>query len=147
KYLTLLFLCAACASVPRDTSFVITPPSAADDPQAVAMLKDGELTSDKAVAVAMLHNPRLQVTLAELGVARADLMKGRTISNPVFEAESRLPADPFHAYEFRLAQSLVELIQLPRRRAIGRAAFDAAQLRVASEVLRFGGDVRIAYVN
>jgi cobalt-zinc-cadmium efflux system outer membrane protein len=34
---------------------------------------------------------------------------------------------------------------LPRRRAIGRAAFDAAQLRVTSEVLRFGGDVRSAY--
>jgi cobalt-zinc-cadmium efflux system outer membrane protein len=44
-----------------------------------------------------------------------------------------------------LAQSLIDLIQLPRRRALGRAAFDAAQMRVSSEVLRFAGDVRSAY--
>lgn len=104
-----------------------------------------ELTADEAVAIAMVNSPRLQVTLAELGIARADLIEASTISNPVFEFEIRYPGEPFRPYELRLAQSLIELIQLPRRRALGRAAFDAAQMRISSEVLRFAADVRAAY--
>lgn len=106
---------------------------------------EGELTADRAVAAAVVNNPRLQVILAELGIARGDLIAASTISNPLFEAELRFPGDPFHPYEFRLAQSLVDLIQLPRRRAIGRAEFDAAKLRVTGEVLRFSAGVRADY--
>ena len=151
---------ASCASVPRDAGVDDvqqalnqrggpavewrTQPATADDERIAAMLQD-ELTPDEAVAIAMLNNPRLQVTLAELGIARADLIEASTIMNPVFEFEIRFPGEPYRPYELRLAQSLIELIQLPRRRALGRAAFDAAQMRVSSEVLRFAGDVRSAY--
>lgn len=166
KHITTTFLgvgalvLTSCVSVPRDagTSDVQqavtqrggpavewrTQPATADDERITAMLED-ELTPDEAVAIAMVNNPRLQVTLAELGIARADLIQASTITNPVFEFEIRLPGEPFRPYELRLAQSLIELIQLPRRRALGRAAFDAAQMRVSSEVLRFAGDVRSAY--
>lgn len=153
-------LLTSCVSVPRDagTSDVQqavaqrggpsvewnAQPSTADHQRVAAMLQD-ELTPDEAVAIAMLNSPRLQVTLAELGIARADLIEASTITNPVFEFEIRFPGEPYRPYELRLAQSLVELIQLPRRRALGRAAFDAAQMRVSSEVLRFAGDVRGAY--
>ena len=106
------------------------------DERVAAMLQD-ELTADEAVAIAMVNNPRLQVTLAELGIARADLIEASTIANPIFEFELRFPGEPYRPYELRLAQSLIDLIQLPRRRALGRAAFDAAQMRVSSEVLRF----------
>lgn len=148
---------SACASVPRDagTSDVQqavaartnqtvewkAEPSAADDPR-IRELLAGELTADKAVTVAMVNNPRLQATLAELGIARADLLQASIVRNPLFEAEIRFPRDPFRPFELRLAQTLVDLIQLPRRRAIGRAVFDAAKLRVTSEVLRFAADVR-----
>jgi cobalt-zinc-cadmium efflux system outer membrane protein len=153
-------LLASCVSVPRDagTNDVqqavarrggpalawSAQPSATDHERVAAMLQD-ELTADEAVAIAMLNSPRLQVALAELGIARADLIEASTIANPVFEFEIRFPAEPYRPFELRLAQSLIDLIQLPRRRALGRAAFDAAQMRVASEVLRFGGDVRGAY--
>ncbi|HYC92005.1 MAG TPA: TolC family protein [Thermoanaerobaculia bacterium] len=153
-------LLASCVSVPRDagTNDVqqaiaqrggpavawSTQPSTADHERVAAMLED-ELTADEAVAIAMLNSPRLQVTLAELGIARADLIEASTITNPVLEFEVRFPGEPYRPYELRLAQSLIELIQLPRRRALGRAAFDAAQMRVSAEVLRFGGDVRGAY--
>jgi cobalt-zinc-cadmium efflux system outer membrane protein len=153
-------LLTSCVSVPRDAGTnevqqAITrrgapavewnaPPATTDDERVKAMLHD-ELTADQAVAVAMLNNPRLQVTLAELGIARADLIEASTITNPVFEFEIRFPGEPYRPYELRLAQSLIELIQLPRRRALGRAAFDAAQMRVSSVVLRFAGDVRSAY--
>ena len=115
-----------------------------DDPRVAAMLRE-ELDADTAVAIAMINNPRLQVILAELGIARADLIEASTISNPILELETRSPGDPFKPYEITLAQSLVELIQLPRRRRLGRAVFEAEKLRVSSEVLGFASDVREAY--
>jgi cobalt-zinc-cadmium efflux system outer membrane protein len=155
--LAIVLSAAACASVPRDagmsdiretisdrTNQTVewrVEPSTADDPR-IRELFQGELTADKTVAVAIVNNPRLQATLAELGIARADLLQASIIRNPLFEAEIRFPRDPVRPFELRLAQTLVDLIQLPRRRAIGRAAFDAAKLRVTSEVLRFAADVR-----
>ena len=121
-----------------------TQPATADDERVAAMLKD-ELTPDEAVAIAMVNNPRLQVKLTELGIARADLIQASTITNPLFEFEIRFPGEPYRPYELRLAQTLIELIQLPRRRALGRVAFDAAQMRVSSNVLRFASDVRSDY--
>jgi cobalt-zinc-cadmium efflux system outer membrane protein len=153
----IVLFASACASVPRDAGMSDikqavsdrtgqtvewkVAPSTADAPRLSELLQ-GELTADKAVAVAMMNNPRLQATLAELGIARAELLQASVIRNPLFEAEIRLPSDPFRPYELRLAQTLVDLIQLPRRRALGRAAFDAAKLRVTSEVVRFAADVR-----
>ncbi|HEX2122443.1 MAG TPA: TolC family protein [Thermoanaerobaculia bacterium] len=163
KYLSTIFVGLAltsCVTVPRDAGTADVQqtiaqrggasvewraePAAADHARVAAMLQD-ELTADEAVAIATLNNPRLQVTLAELGIARADLIEASTITNPIFEFEIRYPAEPYRPYELRLAQSLIELIQLPHRRALGRAAFDAGQLRVSAEVLRFAGDVRATY--
>lgn len=156
---TLLLIGAAlltsCVSVPRDAGLSAMQQSVADrtnqtydwtanDERLRTMLQD-ELTADGAVAIAVARNPRLQVTLAELGIARADLIEASTIANPLFELEVRFPRAPYLAYEVRLAQSLIDLAQLPRRRALGRAAFDAAQLRVSAEVLRFAADVRTSY--
>ncbi|HEX6099829.1 MAG TPA: TolC family protein [Thermoanaerobaculia bacterium] len=150
-------LFVSCATVPRDaglsdvqqavatrTNQALDLSAQANEERMRAMLAD-ELTADEAVAIAVASNPRLQATLAELGIARADLIEASTITNPVFEFELRVPGEPYRPYELRLAQSLIELIQLPRRRAIGRAAFDAAQMRVSSGVLRFAAEVRSAY--
>lgn len=115
-----------------------------DDPRVRGMLED-ELDADEAVAVAMINNPRLQVILAEVGIARADLIEASTISNPILEIETRGPGEPFRPYEITLAQSLIELIQLPRRRALGRDVFEAAKLRVSREVLAFSAEVRSDY--
>jgi cobalt-zinc-cadmium efflux system outer membrane protein len=142
KRLLLILLLTGCATVPSGLEDVQRDVAQRARPAAAT---DGALTADKAVAIALANNPRLQATLAELGIARAELMQASTISNPLFEAEVRWPRDPFRPYELRIAQTLVDLIQLPRRRALGRAQFDAAKLRVTSEVLRFAGDVRARY--
>lgn len=133
-----LALLASCVSVPRDVQI------RGIDAQAKIDLTR-ELTADEAVAFAMTNNPRVQVALADVGIARADLIEASTIANPLLETELRFPARPYRPFEVRVAQSLVSLLQLPRRRAIGRIAFDAAQLRVSSEVLRLGADVRASY--
>jgi outer membrane protein, heavy metal efflux system len=150
----------ACVSVPRDagvsdvqralrergaTAVEWNGAPSDTDHRNVPSLLEQELTADSAVAIAMVNSPRLQIALAELGIARADFIEASTVTNPVFEAEIRFPGHPYRPYELRLAQSLIELIQLPRRRAWGRVAFDAAQMQVTSEVLRFAADVRTNY--
>lgn len=152
---------ASCVSVPRDAGspevrkavsaraagmdvHIRTDAASLDDTRLKTLLGE-DLTADAAVEIAMMRSPRLQIALAEVGIARADLIDASTISNPLLSAEIRFPANPFLAWEVRLSQSLVELIQLPKRRAIGRIAFEAASLRVASEVLRFAAEVRTAY--
>ena len=137
-------LAAACSSVPRDAGLSDLQQELSQRlPQSI--IYEGEMSADTAVSLAMMHNPRLQATFAELGIARADLIEASTISNPLFEAELRFPGDPYRPYELRLAQSLIELIQLPRRRAAGRAEFDAAKLRITSEIVHFAAEVRARY--
>jgi cobalt-zinc-cadmium efflux system outer membrane protein len=155
-----LLIASGCASVPKGSGVadvqreitlrtgqnVEVQPSAAsvDDPRVQSLLQV-EMDADKAVAVALLNNPRIQVALTDLGVARADLLEASTVRNPIFGAEIRFPADPFRPYELTITQSLIDLIQLPRRRAAGRAAFDAATFRVSSEVLAIASDIRSVF--
>ena len=112
-----------------------------DDPR-VQELMQGELDADKAVAIALVNNRSVQVALADLGLARADLLESSTIRNPILGAEIRFPGSPSKPYELTIVQSLVDLIQLPRRRAAGRAAFDAATFRVSAEVFEIAAGVR-----
>lgn len=150
--LILLFIVlTGCVSVPRDGGLAEVQQTLRDrggiavDGADVHQLLAGELTADEAVAVALTTNPRLKVVLSDLGVARADLLDAMTISNPILEFEWRAPARPFHPYEITIAQSILDLIQLPRRRAAGRAAFEAAKSRVAAEVLSLAAGVRDDY--
>ena len=145
-----ILVLASCVSVPRDAGLAdvrggVTERANVDWQADTRAMLQNELTADQAVAVAIANNPRLQATLAELGVARAELIEASTIANPILEIELRLPGEPYRPYELRVAQTLVDLLQLPRRRAAGRAAFAAAQMRVTAEVLRFAGDVRASY--
>jgi cobalt-zinc-cadmium efflux system outer membrane protein len=160
KYLAvslLMLLAAGCASVPRDAGVsdvqrevtlrtnqsveVRTTASMSDDARVPALFQ-GELDADKAVAAALLNNPRVQVALADLGLARADLLEASTVRNPILSGEMRFPADPQRPYELSIAQSILDLVQLPRRRGAGRAAFEAAKFRVSAEVLGIAAEVR-----
>ena len=151
RSLLIVLLLAGCVSVPRDGGLAEVQQtfrersSMALESGKVDDLLAGDLTADEAVAVALTSSPRLQVVLSELGVARADLLDAVTISNPILELEWRVPARPFNPYEITIAQSVLDLIQLPRRRAAGRAAFEAAKSRVAAEVLSLAAGVRDDY--
>ena len=152
-------LAVACASVPRDAGVgdvrkiveersgqrlawdpdqPIEPPS---DEQLRPLLA-GELTVERAVEIALANNRDLLATLESLGVARADLIAASTVRNPVFDGEVRFPGKPF---EIGIIQTLVDLFQLPRRRALGAVGFEAARLRVTGAVLGFAAEVRADY--
>ena len=107
-------------------------------------LLEGELTVERAVEIALANNRGLLATLEGLGVARADLIVASTVRNPVLDAEVFFPsgANPF---EVGITQTLVDLFQLRKKRALGEAAFAAARLRVTGSVLGFAAGVRADY--
>lgn len=158
SFLLTAVLAGGCVSVPRDESLTSVRQGASErigSPVAlrgdeggdarVRELLAGEIDADRAVQIALLNNPRVDALLAEMDLARAEVLEGSTIANPIFEAEIRFPGDPYRPYELRLAQSILDLIQLPRRRAAARAAFDAARMRVTADVVGFASDVRDDY--
>ena len=149
---------AGCVSVPRDESVSnlrdgvsarlgssVELRGDAGGEARVRELLAGEIDAERAVQIALLNSPRVDAVLAEMDLARAEVLEGSTISNPVFEAEIRFPGEPYRPYELRLAQSILDLVRLPRRRAAARVAFDAARMRVTSEVVGFAADVRDDY--
>lgn len=157
-----VLLASGCASVPRDAGVgeverIVEertghrlawqpgqPIAAPDDRQLVAQL-EGELTVEEAVEIALAANPDLLAALEELGLARADLIAARTVRNPLLDGEIHFPGERFRPYEVAITQTLVDLLQLRRRRAVGAAEFAAARLRIGASVVGFAGEVRADY--
>lgn len=158
-------LTVGCVSVPRDAGFQevdrivreqsrhqvswspdtrITEPIPASS---IPELQKEELTIDRAVEIALSNNRDLQATLEELGIAQAELIAASTVRNPLLHGEIRFPGEPRKPIELELTQSLLDLIQLRQRRALGRAAFAAAQTQVAAAVINFAAEVRSDYLD
>lgn len=155
-------LAAGCASVPRDAGVgevrkiveersgqrIAWDPAQPIEPPADERLRpllESELSVDRAVEIALANNRDLLATLEGLGVARADLIAASTVRNPVFDGELRFPGGPSNPFELAVTQTLVDLFQLSKRRALGQAAFEAARLRVSGSVLGFAAEVRMNY--
>src|SRR4028118_2034510 len=171
-WIAALLLTVGCASVPRDSGLgdvqkmveeqggqrlawdpaqPIEPPTG----ETLRPLLEGELTADPAVETALAHNRDPLASPAErgatrallaspggLGVARADLIAASTIRNPVLDGEVLFPGNPGNPFEIGITQTLLDLFQLRKRRAVGQATFEAARLRVAGAVLGFAAEVR-----
>lgn len=155
-----LSLFAGCVSVPRDAgvgdvqkllreraqpAVEWRPQPMQDDDSRVPAMLAGELDAERAVEIALLNNPRVQMALADLGLARADLIAASTVRNPILGGEIRFPGRPEQPLEVTITQTLFDLAQLPRRRQAGRATFEGAKLRVAADLVDFAAEVRVAY--
>ena len=149
----ILAAAVGCTSIPRDSGFVELQREVESRSglnvewrdNTVAPLPEEELDADRAVRVALANNRHVQATLEELGIARGDYMASVLVRNPILGAEIRFPGSPFEPFEISLMQSLIDLIQLPRRRRLGAAAFEVARLRVEREVLAFAANVRTRF--
>ncbi len=105
------------------------------------------LEASGAVQVALLCNPGLRASLAEVGLAQADLVQAGLLSNPVLDLGVRFPDRLYGITDVAVAlsQNLLGLILLPARRQVAAAQADAARFRVAADVLDLAADVRVAY--
>lgn len=104
-------------------------------------LDDG-LTTDEAVAVALWNNPDFQAQLANLGLARADLVEAGLLQNPVLSL--LFPWGP-KQLEATLRWPIELLWQRPRRVAAARLAADSIAKGLEQDGLTLVADTKLAY--
>ena len=118
------------------------PGTGPDLPDGVS-LGDG-LSEDEAVAIALWRNPDLEVTLAEMGLAKADLVEAGLIKNPIFSL--LFPLGP-KQLEFTLTWPIEALWQRPRRVAAAQLDMSRTAERLVQGGLDLVRDVRVAYTD
>jgi outer membrane protein TolC len=109
------------------------------------MLKQ-PLSADNAVRIALLNNRGLRASLAELGVAEADLVQAGRMRNPSFSF-GRMSGGGETEIERSVMLDLVGLVTMPMRRDIESRRFEGATLVAATEAVRLASATRTAYFN
>ena len=121
--------------------------NAANSPEVqerINALLSAPLSSDAAVEMALLSNPRLRIALAELGVAEADLVQAGRLRNPGFSF-GRLSGNGEVEIDRAIMFDLSGLLSMPLRRAIEERRFAQTQLQTALQIVRLATDTRRAY--
>jgi cobalt-zinc-cadmium efflux system outer membrane protein len=107
------------------------------------VVEDG-LTVDEAVAIALWKSPAFQMTLADLGLARADLVEAGLLRNPVLSL--LFPWGP-KQLEWTLQFPFDALWQRPHRVAAARLNLDSVSQRLIWDGLTLVADVRNAFTD
>lgn len=138
---------AACFVTERTGVEQVYDPSAdAEVGQVVSALLAGRLTQDEAVRVALLNNKDFQSLFAELGASRADVVQSGLLTNPSFSILGRFPEGGGRAnLTVNFGQELVDLWQIPVRKAIAEAQLGQAVLKIVRRAVDLAADVRVRY--
>ena len=126
---------------------VTLPGKDADTPQAIGVVRDilrQPLTGDDAVRVALLNNPSLRVSFAELGIAEADLVQAGRLANPRYIFSNRRSSEAA-SIERTILFNVLSLVALPLTQKVAGRQFETVQLQVASAVLQLARDTSRAY--
>jgi len=110
------------------------------------LLKD-ELTSEKAVQIALLNNPYIQAVYEELGITQADVVEAGLLENPVLFGQARW-SDQSEAstnYDFGVTQTFLNILMLPARTKLSSIRFEQAKLHVADKVINLVAEVKKSY--
>ena len=113
----------------------------------VARLLKKPLTVSSAVQIALLNNRNLQATFEEIGIARADVLEAVTLPNPSVEFEVQFPVagEAMNRYAWLVAQEFVQMLMIPLKKRISEEQLEAAELRVAAEILETVANVKKSY--
>jgi outer membrane protein TolC len=98
------------------------------------------------VQVALLNNPGLQATYAELGIAEADLVQAGRMTNPHF-AYLRTSAGGAQKLEWALTFPIVDLLTMPLRSRIEGRRFEQVKLAVAGRMLDVATMTRNSWID
>lgn len=102
------------------------------------------LTAEAAAQVALLNNPGLQASFAEMGIAEADLVQASRWSGPKLSL-ARLRRGNETEYERSVFLDLLGLLTIPLSTRLEAKRFEAAKDRAASEALRVALEARKAW--
>ena len=112
-----------------------------------AVLADG-LTLQEALRVALLNNRMLHAEFMSIGVAKADWVQSGLFSNPTFAFSAQFPEGGGRSnIQASLAQNIMELWQIPRRKNVAQAALDEAIMRIAHRAAALAVETRSAYLS
>lgn len=96
-----------------------------------AVLADG-LSLDEAMRLALVNNRELQADFQEIGVAHADWVQSRLLSNPSLDVLLRFPIDGgASTLEALLGVELLEIWRIPIRTEAASRDLEATVLRIA----------------
>lgn len=156
-------LLAGCASAPPDAGFADIEAVArerlgkdvkwnrsdadADEARDIARkLLAQPLSADGAVQVALLMNPGLQASYAELGIARADLARAGRLPSPRYSLLRTKYGNEVSKVEESIGIDVMSILTLPLRREMEGRRFERVKQQVAGEVLRVAADTRRAWI-
>jgi len=104
------------------------------------------LTADTAVELALLNNAGLQASLAELGIAEAELVQAGRLRNPVF-GFGRLAGGGALEIDRSLMFDLLGLLSMPAATKVQQQHFEQVQLEAAQATVNLATQARLAYFN
>jgi outer membrane protein TolC len=110
----------------------------------VAALLKEPLTADDAVQVALLNNPGLQASYAELGLAETALVQAGRLPNPRLSYLRATHGDEIKT-ETVLGFNVLSLLIMPVAARVEGRRFEQAKYAVAAEALRTAAETRRAY--
>ena len=102
------------------------------------------LSAENAVQVALLNNPGLQASYAEMGIAEADLVQASRWRGPTFSF-ARLRRGDETEFERSVFLDVLGLISIPLATKAQEKRFEAAKARAAGEALRLALETRKSY--
>lgn len=104
------------------------------------------LTPDSAVQTALANNKGLQASLAELGIAEANLVQAGRLRNPGYSF-GRLRGGDEVEIDRSIMFDFVGILTLPVRTGIESRRFEQAKLQAAAQAVQLAADTRKAYFN
>ena len=102
------------------------------------------LSADDAAQLALLNNPGLQATYAELGISEADLVQAGRMTNPHF-AYLRTRNGDQKKIEWALTFPIIDLLTMPLRARLQGRRFEEAKLSVAGAAVGVALEARQAW--
>ncbi|MEM7260605.1 MAG: TolC family protein [Planctomycetota bacterium] len=132
---------------PYDVSGEAPNPFAGNLPAPMFLDGSPALDIEEAVRIALTHNPELLAKVAEIGIAKADWVRSRWISNPSLSATALFPSGGGTVgLGGELAIEILDLWRLPIRREIADSELEQAILELAEFARRLSLETRAAFI-
>jgi outer membrane protein, heavy metal efflux system len=117
-------------------------------PAAIASLLEKPLDRDTAIRIALATNRRLQAQYDQLGIAASEIASATVLPPLEVDVEVKLALDgPGDEIELDIIQDILELLQLPQRRAVAQAGLAAARARAVAATVELVARVELAYLD
>ncbi len=115
-------------------------------PEEVDSLLSRPLNADAAVRVALLNNREARAALAQVGIARGQLVTAGLVPNPEVEFEIRDPGGEQPAQiDLGVELNLSAIFLAPGRSGVAEAMLDAEKLKAAGSLLDLTWTTRVAF--